>query len=339
MDLELRHLRLVEAIAEEGGLTRAGDRLHLTQSALSHQLKDIEGRLGATLFLRLKRRMVPTTAGERLLASARTVLTEVRSTEDAIRRQARRGEGLIRIAVECYTCYHWLPALLAPFHRRFPRVEVRIAAEETRRPVAALLEGRLDMALVSPAPRDPRLRLRALFDDEMVVVLSPAHPLASRTVIHPRDLEGENLYLYSPPEESTVMRRVLLPAGVRPRRITQVMLTEAILELVRAGQGVSVLSSWSVAPFVSSGRLAARPFTSKGLRRRWHSARLVAAAATEWILAFEDLLARRPPLSKLPVNARRVRARSRATSLSVVPTPRRRREGGPPRAESGSGKS
>ena len=299
MDLEIRHLRLIEAIAEEGGLTRAGDRLHLTQSALSHQLKDIEERLGAPLFLRLKRRMVPTAAGELLLASARSVLTEVRTIEESIRRQARRGEGLIRIAVECYTCYHWLPALLAPFHRRFPRVEVRIAAEETRRPVAALLEGRLDMALVSPPPRDPRLRLRALFEDEMVVVLPPAHPLASRAAVLPRDLEGENLYLYSSPEESTVMRRVLLPAGVRPRRITQVMLTEAILELIRAGQGVSVLSSWSVAPFVSSGRLVVRPLTSRGLRRRWHSARLAAAPEPEWLLAFEDLLARRPPVARL----------------------------------------
>ena len=300
MDLEIRHLRLVEAIAEEGGLTRAGDRLHLTQSALSHQLKDIEGRLGAPLFLRLKRRMVPTPAGERLLASARSVLAEVRSTEDAIRRQARLGEGLLRIAVECYTCYHWLPALLTPFRRRYPRVEVRIAAEETRRPAAALLEGRLDMALLSTPLREPRLILRALFEDEMVVVVPPGHPFQARPYVLPRDLAGENLYLYSPPEESAVMRRVLLPAGVTPRRLTQVQLTEAILELVAAGQGVAVLSSWSVAPAVAAGRVAAVPLTRTGLLRRWQSARLRAAAQPEWLLAFEDLLVRHPPLARLP---------------------------------------
>jgi LysR family transcriptional regulator for metE and metH len=300
VDLEMRHLRLVEAIAAEGGLTRAGERLHLTQSALSHQLKDIEARLGAPLFLRLKRRMVPTPAGERLLASAVSVLTEVRTAEEAIRRQARLGEGLLRIAVECYTCYHWLPALLAPFQRAFPRVEVRIAAEETGRPAAALLEGRLDMALVSSPLKDPRLRLRPLFEDEMVVVLPPDHPLAGRPFVAPRDFLDENLYLYASPEESTVMRRVLLPAGVTPRRITQVILTEAILELVGAGQGIAVLSSWSVAPAVAAGRLIARPLTARGLVRRWQSARLRAAAEPAWLTGFEDLLARRPPLARLP---------------------------------------
>src|SRR5215510_1751691 len=110
MNLEIRHLKLLVAITEEKSVTKAGERLHLTQSALSHQLRDIEERLGAPLFLRVKRRMVPTPAGERLLASARGILERVEETERAIRRGA--GEGLIRIAVECYTCYHWLPALL-----------------------------------------------------------------------------------------------------------------------------------------------------------------------------------------------------------------------------------
>ena len=74
MDLEIRHLRLVSAVANVGSLTRAGDQLHLTQSALSHQLRDIESRLGAALFLRVGKRLVLTPAGERLLASARDVL-------------------------------------------------------------------------------------------------------------------------------------------------------------------------------------------------------------------------------------------------------------------------
>ena len=300
MDLKMRHLRLVEAIAEAGGVTRASDRLHLTQSALSHQLRDIETRLGAPLFLRLKRRMVPTPAGERLLHAARAVLRQVHETEEAIRRAARREEGLLRIAVECYTCYHWLPALLGPFHRRHPRVEVRIAAEETRRPIAALLEGRLDLALVGGPVRDPRLAVRPLFEDELVVVMPPGHRLTARPFVAPADFAAEHLFLYMGPEESTVVQKVLSPAGVRPRRITEVILTEAILELVRAGQGIAVLASWSVAPAVRGGRLVARPLTRAGYVRRWHAARLKAAAAPEWLLAFEDLLARRPAMARLP---------------------------------------
>ena len=310
MDLEIRHLKLVEAIAAAGSVTRAGEQLHLTQSALSHQLLGIEERLGTRLFVRLKRRMVPTPAGERLLQSARTVLAHLRDTEEEIRRQARAGEGLIRIAVECYTCYHWLPALLGPFHKRHPRVEIRIAAEETAHPVKALLEGRLDLALVSSPVRDPRLSARHLVDDEMVVVMAPDHPLAERPFVRPQDLAAENLFMYTDPEDNTTMQRVLRPAGVTPRRMTRITLTEAILELVGAGQGVAVLASWSIAPAVAAKAVCARPLTRRGFVRRWQSVRLKAAGCPDWLQGFEDLLVLKPPAGRLrPALLRPVRTR------------------------------
>src|SRR5690242_2243376 len=139
MDLEVRHLRLVAAVADVGSLTRAGDRLHLTQSALSHQLRDIESRLGAALFLRVGKRLVLTPAGERLLSSAKDVLARLEETEQAIRQMGRDKAGVLRITTECYTCYHWLPPLLGQYRRRYPRVEVRIDVDATRRPVESLL--------------------------------------------------------------------------------------------------------------------------------------------------------------------------------------------------------
>ena len=129
MDLEIRHLQLVSAVADLGSLTRAGDRLHLTQSALSHQLRDIESRLGAPLFLRLGKRLVLTPAGERLLASAKDVLEQLQRTEDEIRQMGRDKAGVLRLTTECYTCYHWLPPLLMHYRRRFPRVEVLFRAD------------------------------------------------------------------------------------------------------------------------------------------------------------------------------------------------------------------
>ena len=97
MDLEVRHLELVSAVADVGSLTRAGDRLHLTQSALSHQLRDIESRLGTALFLRVGKRLVLTPAGERLLSSARDVLDRLQRTERDIRDMGRERAGLLRI--------------------------------------------------------------------------------------------------------------------------------------------------------------------------------------------------------------------------------------------------
>src|SRR5215831_7301395 len=169
MDLEVRHLQLVSAVAELGSLTRAGDRLHLTQSALSHQLRDIESRLGAALFLRVGKRLVLTPAGERLLVSARDVLGRLERTETEIRQMGQERAGLLRLTTECYTCYHWLPGLLARYRRRFPRVEVRIDVESTRRPFEMLLAGRIDVAIVYSRVRDRRLATTPLFDDELVV--------------------------------------------------------------------------------------------------------------------------------------------------------------------------
>src|ERR1700704_709135 len=135
MDLEVRHLQLVAAVADVGSLTRAGDHLHLTQSALSHQLRDIEARLGAALFHRHGKRLVLTPAGEPLLQSARAVLERLRQTEETIRHLGNERRGVLRITTECTTCYHWLPRLLTAYRERFPSVEVRIEVEGTGRPI------------------------------------------------------------------------------------------------------------------------------------------------------------------------------------------------------------
>jgi len=163
MDLEVRHLQLVAAVADVGSLTRAGDRLQLTQSALSHQLRDIEERLGAALFLRIGRRLAPTPAGERLLESARDILDRLRQAEDAIRHLGQQRAGVLRITTECTTCYHWLPPLLTTYRGRFPAVEVRIDVEATSRPVQRLLDGAIDLALMSTPIRDRRLASRPVF--------------------------------------------------------------------------------------------------------------------------------------------------------------------------------
>ena len=303
MDLEVRHLRLVAAVADVGSLTRAGDRLHLTQSALSHQLRDIESRLGTALFLRVGKRLVLTPAGERLLASARDVLERLERTERDIREMGRDHAGLLRLTTGCYTCYHWLPALLTRYRRKFPRVEVRIDVEATRRPFEMLLAGRIDLAIVSSPVRDRRLASLPVFEDELVVIAAPSHPFARRTFVRPVDMRGETLLIYPPRAESTVLNDVLLPAGALPARVEEVMLTEAITELVKAGLGVSVIARWAVRPLVASGALVARRFTARGVHRRWSAAMPKDLGKADFIREFVDLLAQHAPAE--PAHARR----------------------------------
>src|SRR5690349_2327774 len=144
--LEIRHLRLVRAIAEEGGPTRAAARLHLTQSAVSHQLADLEGRLGVSLFTRVRRQFKMTPAGARLVEAGRAMLADLSRLERELYQAGTRRRETLRIAVECFTSYHWLPRVVSALAAEEPHVDVRIILEATREPVAALLRGALEIA-------------------------------------------------------------------------------------------------------------------------------------------------------------------------------------------------
>lgn len=289
--LDVRDLRLVRAITQEGTLTRAGNALFLTQSALSRQLADLERRLGVTLFQRTGRRMSPTPAGERLLESGREILGAIERAEADVR-DAGEVRALLRFATECYTVYHWLPRLLTEFRRRCPDVEPRIVASATRRPIQALLKGQLDVAIVSSRVRDQRLRVTPLFEDEFVAVVATSHPWAGRAYVTAEDFADEHLLLYTMSrKESTLFQQVLDPVGVTPQRVSRVELTEAILELVRAGLGVGALASWAVAPCVRSGALATVRIGRKGIYRQWSAAVVDRKETAEHLERFVALLA------------------------------------------------
>ncbi len=234
----------MSAVAEHGTLTRAAEVLHSVQSSLSHHLADLEERVGSPLFVRAARRMVLTPAGERVLAAAREVLASVATVEDDLRDLLAEREAVVRIATECYTCYHWLPRVLGSFALAHPRVEARLVPQATDRVIAALLAGDLDVAIATETGGDRRLVRRPLFEDELVALSAPGHPWSEQRFVTVEDFK--HLICYSPPERNNFVRQVLAPAGVMPRRLAVVPLTEAIVELVRAGQGVAVLARWAV---------------------------------------------------------------------------------------------
>ncbi|MFY1828496.1 LysR family transcriptional regulator [Myxococcus fulvus] len=296
MNLDVRHLRLVAAVVDTGSVTAAAKVLHLSQPALSHQLRDVEERLGTELFHRQGRRMVLTDAGRRVLDAARKVVSELESVEADVARLANASGGVLRLATECYTAYHWLPGVLRRFSSRHPEVEVRIALEATRRPVEALLAGSLDLGIVSEPARHRRLAHAPLFEDELVAVVAPSHPLAGRSVLHAADFAREHVLLYSIPlTQSTLVQQVLVPAGVTPARVSHVELTEALIELTKAGLGVAVLARWAVAPELARGTLVAIRVTRRGLRRHWHAVWPRAVRPAPHVTSFVELLARAGP--------------------------------------------
>jgi LysR family transcriptional regulator, regulator for metE and metH len=293
--LEVRHLQLVSAIVDEGNLTRAGRRLNLTQSALSHQLLDIEERLGVALFDRVNKRMVLTDAGQRVLESARRILEELGQTEDLLNLYATNRRGAVRLTTECYTVYHWLPTVMKKFEQKYPEIELRIEVDATDAPFEALAAGLLDVAFVTSDIAPHGIAMEPLFDDELKVIVHPGHPFAKLPYVKAAQLAGETLLTYSELKGNVMYERVLRPAGLEPKKHLQVRLTEAMIELVKAGVGVAVLAQWAVAPYVASRSVAAVPLTKHGLARHWKAAHVSARPMPPFVSAFIDMVAAQGP--------------------------------------------
>ena len=296
LSLDVRDLALVREIASTGSVTRAGTKLHLTQSALSHRLRAIEERLGSPLFLRLGKKMALTPAGQRVLETAHRVLEELVRAEDDLRVLGVEGAGVLRLCTQCYTGYHWLPPLLREFQVKHPRVSVQIAADATYRSMDALLAGEIDLAILTRGADDGRLNVRPLFKDEMVVVVAPGHPLASRAWVEAANLTSEHLIVYKTDRrESYVFTQILNPAGVEPAKVSFVPLTEAILEMVKAGLGVSVMARWAIEPALDSGAVRALRLTRRGFVRQWSVATLRDRTEPQWQADFIAMLRDQAP--------------------------------------------
>jgi LysR family transcriptional regulator, regulator for metE and metH len=291
--LEVRDLRVVLALAAAGTTAQAAAILHLTQPAVSRALLSAEERLGTQLFERTSRGLTSTAAGRRLVAEAGPLLIALDELEQRVRAPVPTTQAL-RLVCECYTAYHWLPSVLKSLRTSLPDLELSLAVERTADPVAALTAGDIDVALLTSAsvPTTPRGALieRRLFSDEVVFVMSPTHPLATRRTLASADLLGERLLLSGSPasEQRWFMGKVF--GRERPKlSFLRLPLTEAIIEVARAGMGVAILSEWIASPHFARGELVAKRLASGPLLRPWRIAyrRDIADAARRLQTALE----------------------------------------------------
>ncbi|OHX19327.1 LysR family transcriptional regulator [Chromobacterium sphagni] len=284
--LELRHLKSLLALAETGSVSQAAQRVHLTQSALSHQLKQLEAGYGLSLFERKTQPLRFTPAGERLLGLARDLLARVAAAERDLAR-IRQGEaGEIRVAVECHTCFDWLMPAMDQFRQHWPAVELDIVSGFHADPVGLLLSDRADLAIVSEAEPQAGIVHQPLFSYEMVAIAAREHPLAHKACWQAADFAGETLIHYPVPDEMLdLLRKVLLPTGVNPARRTA-ELTIAIIQLVASRRGVAVLPYWTVQPYLERGYVVARQVGDGGLQSELYAALRGEDAAQAYMLDF-----------------------------------------------------
>jgi LysR family transcriptional regulator for metE and metH len=275
--MEIRHLKLVKSIVEQGSLAKAIGKLHLTQSALSHQLKEAEFQLGTRIFHRINKKLVLTNAGKKLYATAVKVLQQLSETELEIKKMVFGEAGQIRISGECYSSYHWLPSLMQQFHLIYPKVDLNLVMEATHYPLQKLLSGHLDVGIITDAIDDDNIEYLELFQDEMVAVVATGHAWCSKKFVTPKDFETQNLIIHSLPLNTvTVHEAFLKPAGITPRKVTVLPMTEASIEMVKAEMGVMVMAKWLLKPYLAMyhDRIQTIKIGKNGLKRMHYIATL-----------------------------------------------------------------
>ena len=273
MHIEFRHLRTIKAIHDEGGLAKAADRLHITQSALSHQIKGLDDQAGMELFVRRSKPMKLSPAGLRLLRLAEQVLPQVAAMEEEFRAMQQGKTGRLHIAIECHACFEWLLPVLEQFRVAWPDVDVDIRPGLQFDALPALMREEVDLVISSDPEDLPGVDFTPLFDYEPVFVASSEHPLAAKPFITPEDFQDELLITY--PMERTrldVFSQFLKPAGVEPRAVRQVELSAVILLLVASNRGVTVLPDWVVREQRNNTSYVTRPLTETGMTRRMYGA-------------------------------------------------------------------
>jgi len=263
--LEVRHLRSLVAIAETGKLAAAAAQVHLTQSALSHQVRAVEEHYGIALFTRTNAGLRFTTAGQRLLQLARVTLADIGEAERDLERLKGETRGELRIALECHTCFDWLMPVMDEFRKRWPEVEIDLVAGFHSDPLDLIRKGKADLVIASDRPRGREYAALPLFRFEILAVLPVEHRLRARRRIEAADLEGETLITYPVPEERIdLIRQVLAPAGIKLKRRTT-ELTIAILQLVASRRGIAALPNWGVKNYVDYDYVVAKRIGAKGL--------------------------------------------------------------------------
>lgn len=287
--VEVRHLKTLTALRDAGSLVEAAERVHLTQSALSHQIKDLEERLNCSLFIRKTKPITFTTAGKRMLSLADEMLPMIRNAERDIARLAAGETGRLNICIECHSCFDWLMPTIDHFRVNWPEVEMDLSTGFTFLPLPALIRGDLDLVITSdPDPRQG-ITYIPLFSYESVLVMSKQHPLTRKKQIQPGDLTQETLITYPiDPSRLDIFTRFLDPSGKEPAQTRTSELTVMILQLVASGRGVSALPNWAIHEYLERDFITARPLSDKGLWCTLYAAVRSDQADAEFLVDFLD---------------------------------------------------
>jgi DNA-binding transcriptional LysR family regulator len=268
--LDVHQLVVFLAVADKLSFTRAAEGLFLTQSAVSHQVANLERAIGCELLVREGRSVSLTTAGREMVHRARRVLAALDETEAAVRQVASPGQGRLRIGASTTACQFIIPEVLREFRECFPDYSLAVVPGDSPAMVEALLNEQVDLAILIKPERQRKITFHDLFEDELQFLVSPLHSWAKAGHVDRKQLAEERMVLYGRGSATyRLVENYLTRLRIPLRDPIELPDIGAIKELVKLGLGVSVTSDWVVRPEVAHKSLALVPPPVGRLRRKW----------------------------------------------------------------------
>lgn len=295
--LDIKHLKTIAALHQQGSLVKAADSLNTTQSALSHQIKLIEQHFETQLFVRKTHPLQFTKAGQLILERAQEILPQMQQLERQLIALQQVETGRLWIGIDCHTCFEWLMPLLLPYQEQWPSVDLDIVPSFHEPPLEKLPKQKLDFVVTSDPEPLKGIDYTALFSYELVAVLPLRHSLLSSTFLTPADFASLTLITYPAPEEKLdVFKQFLNPAKIRPKEISFSELTIMILQRVESGRGVCVLPRWLVKKQTDFQHLPIRSLGESGLWSKLYAATPSSLTKQSYIKDMINLIAERMEL-------------------------------------------
>lgn len=264
--IEIRHLKTLIALRDTGSLVEAAECLFLTQSALSHQLKELEVRMESELFVRKSRPLRFTEAGKRLLQLADEVLAKVNEAERDIKKLVHGEAGRLYMAIECHSCFNWLMPTIEVYRNQWPAIELDFSGGFTFEPLPALAHGDIDLVITSDPQSIKGVTYVPLFGYEMQIALANNHSLIGKSFLLPQDVADQTLITYPVDRNRLdVFKQFLNPANIQPEAVRTSELTLMMVQLVASGRGLCALPNWVLAEYAEQGLISVRSAGESGV--------------------------------------------------------------------------
>jgi DNA-binding transcriptional LysR family regulator len=266
--MDLRQLEIIRAIADTGSFTAAGEKLHVSQSAISRQILLLEEELGEPVFHRIGRRIRITPAGESLLQLSNRVFQDLQETVSAISDKQESLRGTMRLVGGMTVCLYVFPALLAEVRREHPNLDLKITVGSAERSIAMLRSGAGDLGLITLPVEATDLVSVPVLREELLLVTYPTHPLARKRQVAPADLNRQPFILF---ESGSITRRIVDQFFMRERIEAEIVMetenVEIIKAMVRHGLGISVIPWQAAADDVRTKQLFCTRIAGQSLHR------------------------------------------------------------------------